>query len=70
MTPRDKLAAQRALIAWLNSQQIDPRDAALLLVNTAGQLIGLMSMNDPGARSQALEILAVEMVKNSHVLDD
>ena len=69
MTPRDQFAAQRALIAWLQSQQIDGADAALLLVNVAGQLIGLMSANDPVLRKQALEHLTTEMLRNSWLID-
>lgn len=67
MTPRDLVAAQTALIEWMRSQQIDPLDAALLMVMTAGQIVGCMSIKDPVLRHEALHALHLQMITDADV---
>jgi len=67
MDKREREAIERALIAWLRSQQIDPLDAAYVMAGTVGGIIGLMSYGNPAARREALELLRTEMSKCTDV---
>jgi hypothetical protein len=67
MDKHEREAIERALIAWLRSQQIDPLDAAFVMAGTVGSIIGLMSYGNPAVRREALMLLRTEMSKCTDV---
>jgi hypothetical protein len=69
MMTHEHRAAQKALMYWLQSQEIAPLDAAYIMAATIGEIVGLMSLKDRGSRYEALNILQVEMFRNADVLN-
>jgi hypothetical protein len=67
MDDREREAIERALIEWFRSQNIDPLDAAFVMAGTVGGIIGVMSIKNPTARREALELLRTEMINCTDV---
>jgi hypothetical protein len=67
MMTHEYRAAQRALMTWLQSQEIAPIDAAYIMAVTIGEIVGLMSPKDRGSRYETLNILQVEMFRYSDI---
>jgi hypothetical protein len=67
MDNRERQAIERALIEWFRSQNIDPLDAAFVMASTVGGIIGVMSIKNPTARREALDLLQTEMINCTDV---